>query len=283
MNKTLWFIFLFASMAAILAGWYFFCQHERAGEAKFAPQMHHEYVLAEAGHLFGFDLVDPEEAPQEIKESVMKGYYLMMDTQKYAAEYAGDKLNCANCHFQGGDTLGGKNNGISLVGVTEIYPQFSPRNGRIISLADRINNCFERSMNGKPLPAGSVLMEEMIAYLAWISKEVAPIKFFPWLGLPKLKTDHHPNSEAGERVYHLYCALCHRSGGEGDLRQGLVDYPPLWGDGSFNDGAGMSMLPNLASFIYYNMPYGQPFLTEEQALDVASFILTKPRPKFISK
>jgi cytochrome c len=44
----------------------------------------------------------PEDAPTDIKDAVMLGYNILMDIQKYAAKYVGNKLNCKNCHFEAG-------------------------------------------------------------------------------------------------------------------------------------------------------------------------------------
>ncbi|HZK60589.1 MAG TPA: cytochrome C, partial [Anaerovoracaceae bacterium] len=71
---------------------------------------------------------------------------------------------------------------------------------------------------------------------------------------------------------------CHGNDGHGTLRA-----PPLWGDASFNDGAGMHKLENLAAFAFYNMPRANPDLTAEQALDVGAFVSSQPRPHFVSK
>lgn len=243
----------------------------------------HQFVIAQAHHLIGFNLVDPEQAPPDIRDSVMRGYRLITNTAFYAPKYAHDQLSCTSCHFSGGDTLGGKNGGISLVGITTIYPQYSERSKRVLSLADRINNCFQRSMNGKALPLNSPIMNDIINYLTWISKEVKDVKNIPWLGLPELKSKHKPDPRAGQKVYESYCQACHQANGEGG---GVVEQsigktiPPLWGPNSFNDGAGMSMMKMLAPFVYLNMPFQQASLTEEQALDVAAFIVEQPRPHF---
>ena len=37
----------------------------------------------------------PQEAPEAIRDAVLLGYNLMVDTRKYAAAYVGDKLRCA--------------------------------------------------------------------------------------------------------------------------------------------------------------------------------------------
>lgn len=243
----------------------------------------HAYVIQQAHELLGFNLVDPEQAPQTIRDSVMRGYRLMINTAFYAPEFAHNELSCTNCHFCAGDTIGGKNTGISLVGVTTIYPQFSKRSGKTISLAERIDNCFQRSMNGRSPPPDSRVIKDIITYLEWISKEVAHIKNIPWLGLPDIKSTHKPNLVEGEKIYRQYCAACHKMNGEGGgylLEEEGKTIPPLWGSKSFNSGAGMSTMEMLAPFVYLNMPYQQAVLTEDQALDVAAFVLNQNRPDF---
>lgn len=224
-----------------------------------------------------FDLIDPEQAPNEIKEAVMLGYNIMLNTHHYAKGYALDRISCTNCHFAGGSTTGGKNGGISLAGVAATYPQFNERSQKIEDLPARINNCFERSLNGKALPLDSKEMIALVTYFQWISKGMPIYKDVPWLGLQMLKTNHTPNAENGKTVYFQNCASCHGNEGKGDIHDQI---PPLWGDLAFNDGAGMNNESILASFIYWNMPYTSPSLTEEEALDVASFITKQPRPHF---
>lgn len=224
-----------------------------------------------------FQLQDPEQAPAALKEMVMQGYHLMLETKKHAPEYAGDNISCTNCHFGGGDTTGGENSGISLAGVAVKYPRYNGRSGEVIDLPARINSCFERSLNGKPLPLDSKEMLAIVTYLHWISKGIPIYENVPWLGLPSLKTDHQANAEEGIKVYQIYCSSCHGIDGNGEIRNRI---PPLWGKNSFNDGAGMNDLNTLASFIYWNMPFNDRELTVEQALDVAAFIIQQPRPKF---
>lgn len=223
-----------------------------------------------------FDLVDPECAPEDMLSKIMYGYHLMLETKKHAPEYAGNKIDCNNCHFNGGNTLGGKNRGISLVGVSAMYPKFSKRDNKTISLPDRINNCFRRSLNGKAPPNDSLEMESLLAYLAWISHEVMDAPMLPWLGLDPISSKHVPDAKAGELVYQQNCSSCHGENGEGYLDE----IPPLWGNQSYNDGAGMNTLTMLSSFVWQNMPHGQPELTPEEALDVSAFIISRPRPHF---
>ncbi|MFI8711730.1 c-type cytochrome [Brevibacillus brevis] len=39
-----------------------------------------------------------------------------------------------------------------MTGVTSVYPQYIARSGKILTIEERINVCFQQSMNGKPLP-----------------------------------------------------------------------------------------------------------------------------------
>lgn len=243
----------------------------------------HRYVIKEANKMLGFNLVDPEQAPLSIRESVVRGYHLLINTDFYSKKFGSNQLSCTNCHFCGGDTLGGKNGGISLVGVTSNYPQFSKRDGKVITLVDRMNNCFKRSMNGHPPAPDSEEMIDIINYLGWISKEVESIKNIPWLGLPSIMSKHKPDAKEGKKVYDQYCLACHQSNGEGGGVLRTSDgklIPPIWGPNSFNDGAGMSTMKMMAPFVLLNMPYQQATLTEEQALDVTAYVLSQPRPHF---
>jgi thiosulfate dehydrogenase len=219
----------------------------------------------------------PEEAPPDIRETVMLGYHLMMETPKYAGRYVGDKLSCTSCHFNGGVSEGGKNGGLSLVGVATQYPAYQQRSKADVDLAARTNNCFERSMNGKPLPATSKEMLALLTYYQWISRGLPIYAEVPWLGLKPVPSKHQPDRSRGEQVFQRSCTPCHGTGG-----QGTQLGPPLWGDHSFNDAAGMSRLADFAGFTYWNMPRGNPTLTAEEALDVAAFVTSQPRAHFVA-
>lgn len=221
--------------------------------------------------VWNFQLVDPEMAPPDIKPLVMRGYYIILETKERLPEYAGDRINCTNCHFGAGNTLGGVRNGISLVGVTKKYV-------KEFSLAERINSCFEKSLNGKPLPVDSEPMNAMIAYLKWISGPAEKIEKMSWLGLQPIHSTHVPNPIHGEKLYQKHCYECHGSDGQGQPRKDDLSYPPLWGSNSFNSKAGMNDPSIFSCFIYQNMPYNNPALTPEEALDIASFVTKQQRP-----
>jgi thiosulfate dehydrogenase len=51
-------------------------------------------------------------------------------------------------------------------------------------LADRINECFERSLNGKPIPSDSHKLRAIVDYIEWLSKDVPAGSRMAWRGIP---------------------------------------------------------------------------------------------------
>ena len=68
-------------------------------------------------------------------------------------------------------------------------------------------------------------------------------------------------------------------------------FPPLWGDRSFNVGAGVARTYTAAAFVKRNMPIafsekfplGQGGLSDQDAVDVAQYFSHMPRPDFPDK
>jgi thiosulfate dehydrogenase len=218
-----------------------------------------------------FSPPSPQEALPEMKDAVMLGYNIMMNTRKYAPMYVGKDtgLNCRNCHFDGGRTK----DTISLVGVAAVYPKYRKRLQKISTLEERTADCFVYAIAGKAPPSNSPEMKALMAYYQWISKGIPVYADVPWLGLNDLKSKHQPDSNNGLKVFADQCTMCH-----GPQGQGSAFAPPLWGNRSFTTEAGMSKVPTLAAFIYRFMPLGRPDLKPETALDIAAFVASQPRP-----
>ncbi len=227
-----------------------------------------------AGQLAGivvFDPPRPDDAPGDLRNAVLYGHRIMVETGGVLPDHVGNGLSCTNCHFDAGrarDT-------ISLVGVAAAYPKYRSRTRYATDLATRINECFERSMNGKRLTPDGKEMQALVAYFTWISRGLPVFGDLPWLGLRHVKTDHVPDPDAGRVVWATKCAACHGQSGAG-----TPVAPAVWGNRSFNDGAGMAQLQNLTTFGRLYMPKGAPELTVEQAVDVAAFVTRQPRPHF---
>lgn len=200
-----------------------------------------------------------------------------------AMRYAGNNLACSSCHLDGGR----RRLGLSLIGVHGAYPANMARENESRTLEQRINGCLERSMNGRLLPEKSAEVEAMVAYIAFLSED-AP-EGVSGRSTPQLALlDRAADPKRGERVYRARCVACHGMNGQG-MRRGPKGsargylYPPLWGEDSFNSGAGMHRLITSARYIHANMPFGatadSPMLTVEEAWDVAAYINAKTRPQ----
>src|SRR6476620_6414180 len=92
------------------------------------------------------------DVPQgPLGDAIRQGEKLVTQTQVYAKAYVGNRLNCTSCHLNGGKTP----NASPWVGIWGLFPEWRSRNAKVDALQERVNDCFERSMNGKPLPLGS--------------------------------------------------------------------------------------------------------------------------------
>lgn len=216
-------------------------------------------------------------------EAVRYGHALLTTTNAHPAtrDFVGNDLACTSCH----QDQGTKKFGLPWVGVTQAYPQYRAREDKMGTLAERVNGCFERSMNGKPLPEDGAEMQAILAYMGWLSAGAQ--KDQPGLGTPDFTPpNRRADLDAGAQVYHHYCAACHGEDGAGYAAasdSGVMAVPPLWGAGSYNDGAGMHRLLTAAAFVHANMPLGvqadNPILTVDEAYDVAAYINSQDRPQ----
>jgi thiosulfate dehydrogenase len=151
-------------------------------------------------------------------------------------------------------------------------------------LAERVNGCFERSLNGKALPEKSQEMQAILAYMQWLSQDIPQGAKMQGQGLPDIDLlDRAADPNKGKTVYTAKCAVCHQPTGAGMLMDakkpamGYV-YPALWGQDSYNTGAGMHRVITAAKYIKANMPFGNPNLSAEEAFDVAAYINSQMRP-----
>lgn len=219
---------------------------------------------------------------------LVRGMRLHLETSALLPANVGNDLNCTSCHLNAGTVAEGS----PFVGVAAFFPSYAPRAGRVISLGERINGCFLRSMNGKALAAGSPDLEAMIAYFEWMKGRTTAGDKVPGRGVGKMDTAIRPDAQNGRKVYEKQCVACHGAQGEG-VRQadGRYLYPPLWGDNSFNIGAGMARTYTAAAFVKRNMPVGahakfplgQGALSDQDAVDVAEYFSHQPRPDFVAK
>ena len=104
----------------------------------------------------------------EYGAAVRRGLQIVNHTAQELPNNVGNKLNCTSCHLGNGSEAYAApwNN------ITSIYPMYRPRAGRVNVIQERINGCFERSMNGKALELGSDDMNAIVAYMSWLSQDM---------------------------------------------------------------------------------------------------------------
>jgi thiosulfate dehydrogenase len=223
---------------------------------------------------------------QKKLDQILYGQDLIAYTSRYlgpngSVQSLSNGMNCQNCHLQGGTKVFGNNYG----SVASTYPKVRARSGKMESIEKRINDCFERSLNGKPLPENSKEMKAMVAYMKFLGSNVIKGVKAEGSGLKDLAfLDRPANPIQGKLVYDAKCASCHQPNGEGTIHPNGKEYvyPPLWGEHSYNDAAGLFRVSNMAKYVKYNMPFGvnhdNPQLSDEESWDVAAYINSMPRP-----
>jgi len=208
------------------------------------------------------------------------------DAKAPAMRFSGNGLDCQSCHIDAGT----KKFGLPLAGVWGVFPQFIARENEVRTLAERINGCLERSMNGRALPVGAPQMKAMLTYIRFVSAGVPTGQSADGRATPPLPLPTAPGDpKRGAVVFATTCAQCHQTDGRGKrfdtgdtAQRHRYEFPPLWGPDSYNDGAGMARPITAANFIRANMPHGttfeSPLLSVQDAFDVAVFIDSQPRP-----
>ena len=229
------------------------------------------------------DLLGQPEA-----EKLIYGARLMTETRSLLPKNVGDALNCASCHMNGGTVAKAS----PYFGLTTLFPMEAPRAGRVITIEDRLNGCFLRSEAGSKLAVESKDMQAMVAFMAWLKGDVSADGKIEGRGTVKIDRTIKPDPLRGEKLYKAECAVCHGENGEGAKNAaGDWIFPPLWGNKSFNIGAGMARTYTAAGFIKANMPVAhvpnfpqdQGGLSDQDAVDIAEFFTHQPRPDFPAK
>lgn len=227
------------------------------------------------------EIIDPKKL-----EQVNYGRQLIAHTAKYLGPKGSVKpisngMNCQNCHLDAGTKVFGNNYG----SVASTYPKLRARSGSVENIYKRINDCFQRSLNGIELDTTSREMQAIKAYIEYLGKNVPKGQNAEGSGLKSIPfLDRSADPAKGKLVYVDKCQSCHQANGGGLLNEARTEYvyPPLWGKNSYNDGAGLYRVSNFAKYAKYNMPLGvhhsMPQLSDEEAWDVAAFVNSQSRP-----
>ncbi|MDX2331188.1 c-type cytochrome [Campylobacter hepaticus] len=233
--------------------------------------------------------IDENQLPKNSQYSkmVILGNKIINETSKYVGpqakdpkkRFTGNNFSCSSCHANAGTVK----NQLPFVGIWGRFPQYDMKEDRVIALVDRINSCFQRSMNGKSMPTDTPEMMAMLTYMQWLSQGIPVGAKTEGQGLEKIEfISRAADPKKGKIIYMNKCAACHQKNGQGlkntsDTGDYYI-YPPLWGKDSYNTGAGVYRLIKAANFIKTNMPKGSPDLSLKDAYDVASYINLQKRP-----
>lgn len=237
------------------------------------------YIIEEPVHIPPDTVLIPDG---EFGDMVRYGRDLIENTAYYlgpdgtVGQYLNNKMNCGNCHLDAGT----RPYAFNFFSSHGRYPQYRSRENRILTLADRVNNCIERPHHGKPLPLGSKEMVAMVSYMSWLAQGVKigeRVEGDDGLAIKLL--NRAADIEKGAAVYEEHCVTCHGKDGEGqwNFDSTTYAYPPLWGPYSYEKGSSLHRVVKAAKFIKANMPdkeahWHNPVLTDEEATDVAAFI-----------
>lgn len=219
-------------------------------------------------------------------ELVRYGKELIAHTSRYlgpkgSVSAISNGMNCNNCHLDAGTRAWGNN----YAAVFSTYPKYRERSGSTETIYKRVNDCFERSLNGQPLDSSSKEMKAIYAYIKWLGTGIARGEKPKGSGIVELAYLNRAADPAkGKMVYDAKCRSCHHADGQGTLNiEGTeYTYPPLWGKNSYNQGAGLYRLSRFAGYVKANMPLGATHnstqLSDEEAWDVAAYVNAQPRP-----
>jgi len=282
MRGLLWVLAL-AMTGSGFAAWYWELKTQNNAVAEARASLMPAY---ERGKIW--EVPDPYLA-QTDHEAVLIAYGrdLVARTQDYFGENglvrpaSINAMNCQNCHLEAGSKPFGNN----YFAVESTYPQMRARSGALETIPKRVNDCFQRSLNGLPLDTTSREMKAIIAYLRWLGTGVPKGEKPKGTGVMEMTfLERAADPEKGQYIYVAKCGSCHGADGAGlPMPDSPRDYPPLWGDKSYNEAAGLFRMSRFAGYVKANMPFGatyqNPQLTDEEAWDVAAYVNSKPRPK----
>jgi thiosulfate dehydrogenase len=283
-------VLLFITILIMPAAYYFMHDLDKIFESKDKAELPYETgdveepTDKEEGYWMPPSLLSIEN--KDHKELVAYGKELITNTAVYlgpkgSVAQISNGLNCQNCHLDAGTKVYGNNYG----SVAATYPKMRARSGTMENIFKRVTDCFERSLNGTALDTNSKEMLAIKAYIEFLGTDVPKGEKVKGSGLKELAyLDRAASPDLGKEVYAAKCQSCHKADGSGMLKPegNAYQYPPLWGDHSYNDAAGLYRLSNFAKYAKYNMPLGadhrHPQLSDEEAWDLAAFVNSQPRP-----
>ncbi len=87
--------------------------------------------------------------------------------------FGGNGKNCQSCHVDGGAGQGKLPNGTaipSLSNAAAIFPRFSPKANKVITLEDQVRSCIAGGLQGKPPAYGSEQLTQLVSYVSSLAQ-----------------------------------------------------------------------------------------------------------------
>jgi len=247
------------------------CKEEKVATSHATDAAHVATVNSNSVHASSIntnsvDSVTFPDGPEGI--AAKRGFAILAATRDSLPGYVGNGLRCFSCHLDNGR----RPNAMPLTGVYARYPKYTTRDGRELTIQDRVNNCLRRSMAGRNLSADSKEMHDIVTYLALVSRGIAVGSDVPGEGLPKMPP-LTGDTVRGVAIFGARCARCHGANGAG-----IPPATAVWGPRSYAIGASLARVERAASFIRHNMPFDSAgVLDDQQAYDVAAYIVSQSR------
>lgn len=204
---------------------------------------------------------DNEEKDDEMSPFIERGEALMDGSEELVEGEEGNELSCMSCHAGDSDS-----NGESLVGITKEYPKYDERKDAVITLEEKINDSIVHDLNGEKIDYDGEEMRSIVAYLTDISKGE--------------DYEAHKDEDTIEEI-----ADVDLEKGEKIFNEKIKDSAPvLFGESSFADSSSMSRMLVMTNYVKNNLPQDDPdSLSDQEASDVAAYILSEDRPKWIDE
>ena len=172
--------------------------------------------------------------------------------------------------------------GGSFIGTASYFPQYNRRANRIITLQDRLAECFLYSMNGRPPNYASKQMVGLVSvYRVAFARNAVALDAVAGESFHRTAAVRFAGRRA--RRDDLQAAV-YRSAIRPAAPASPVHFRRCGATRPFNNGAGMAHIDRMTGFVMHNMPKNAPgSLSLQDSYDVSGYVLSHARPAFAGK
>ena len=134
---------------------------------------------------------ESEMPTDEFGDVIRRGREIFIDTPRAAPAFVGNSLRCVSCHLDAGRLADSSPMWAAFVS----YPAYRSKNKSVNTFQQRLQGCFEYSMNGRAPPLGAPELVALESYAYWLASG-APInpnlagRGYPALARPAQAADY---------------------------------------------------------------------------------------------